>query len=169
MADKEFAGKFCKYMPVSSFPEKKGFALQASVSQDQKGRTRLFIEMAPQVKPKPPEGSTESPFDWEQKKFISLDDGEMADILACFHGYLKKVTIYHKFPVDAPPEKQKVTILNVEEGEYNKVVNWRFALSQKIGGTTVDNTENFQVYIQPGEAEVLKIFITKALEKFYRL
>ena len=45
--------KFAKYMPMGKFPDKVGYALQTSISKDKKERTRFFVEMAPQVGPKP--------------------------------------------------------------------------------------------------------------------
>jgi len=158
--------KFAKYMPMGGFPDKRGYAFQASISQDSRDRTRFFIEMAPQTKPKPKSGSTESPFDWDLKKFISLDAAEMGNLQACFRGRLNKVEIIHKFPMNAPPAEQKITGLTVEKGEWQGKANWGVSITQKMG---TEKPENYRLFISAGEVEVLMVFLTKAIAQAYEL
>ena len=156
--------KFAKYMPVGAFPAKRGYAFQASLSKDSKDRVRFFIEMAPQVGPKPKSGSSESSFDWKLKKFISLDDVEMGQIMACLRGRTKDVNIIHVYPMNAPPAEQKTSGLKVIRGEYNGQTNWGFQLMQKVGTAS---PETYQLYIQPGEAEVLMLMLEAGIRESY--
>ena len=158
--------KFAKYMPMGKFPDKVGYALQTSISKDQRERTRFFVEMAPQVAPKPKSGSSESPFDWKLKKFISLDAAEMGNLMACFRGRVGEVKIVHKFPMDAPPAQQKLTALKVKQGEFNGLPNWGFSLMQKMGD---ERPETYQLYLSAGEVEVLMIFLSTGIAENYEL
>lgn len=158
--------KFAKYMPMGNFPEKCGHALQVSVTKDGRERTRLFVEMAPQTKPKPPSGSTESPFDWQLKKFISLDENEMGLIMACFRGREKEVKIVHKYPQDAPAAKQKLTGLTVKAGEYKGKKNWGVSLMQKMGE---EAPETFNIFLSAGEVEVLMVILQYGIQQAFGL
>ncbi len=164
--------KFAKYMPMSGFPDKKGNALQISISEfagtdpQEKGTVRLFVEMAPQVKDKPPSGSSESPFDWGKKIFISLKEEEVGRILACLRSRVASAQIIHKFPIDAPKESQKTSMLSVKKGEYQGETNWQVQLKQKIG---VGEEQYFNIYIQPEDAEILIIMLEECIRKMYRM
>jgi hypothetical protein len=158
--------KFAKYMPMGGFPDKRGYALQASISTDSRERIRFFVEMAPQTKPKPKSGSTESPFDWKLKKYISLDAAEMGNLLACLRGRLQNVKIVHKFPMDAPPTEQKITGLEVKKGEYNGLPNWGVSLTQKVG---TEKPETYQLYLSAGEVEIIMAFLSSAIAQSYEL
>lgn len=165
--------KYAKYMPMSGFPDKKGTALQVSISEFGKGpdskelgTVRLFVEMAPQVKDKPPSGSTESPFDWEKKIFISLKEEEVGRVLACLRGRVAAAQIIHKFPIDAPKESQKTSMLLVKKGEYQGETNWQVQLRQKVG---LGEEQSFNIYVQPEDAEILIIILEECIRKMYRV
>jgi len=163
--------KYAKYMPMSGFPEKKGNALQVSISEygdeGQPNKTiRLFVEMAPQVKDKPPSGSSESPFDWGKKIFIALKEEEVGRILACLRCRVASAQIIHKFPIDAPKESQKTSMLSVKKGEYKDEINWQVVLKQKLG---LGEEQSFAIYLQPEDAEILVIILEECIRKMYRV
>lgn len=162
--------KYAKYMPMSGFPAKKGSALQISISENKKDElnpiTRLFVEMAPQVKDKPPSGSSESPFSWEKKIYISLKEEEVGQFLAVFRGTLQGVDIIHKFPIDGPPENQKLSTLSIVSGDFNGKPNWKVALRQKVGN---EEAVMLQVFLQPEDVEVLVVILQECIRRMYRL
>jgi len=159
--------KYAKYMPMSGFPAKRGSALQISTSVlKDKETVRLFVEMAPQIKDKPPSGSTESPFDWNQKIFMALKEEEVGRFLACLRGRVGEMNLIHKFPIDAPKEEQKTSKLLVKQGEYNDTINWLVNLKQKIG---LNDEVGYSVYLQPEEAEILIVLLEDCIRKMYRL
>lgn len=160
--------KYSKYVPFSGFPEKKGSALQVSISKmkDKDETVRLFIEMAPQVKDKPASGSNESPFSWDSKIFIALKEEEVGKLLACFRGRLPSVDIIHKFPIDAPPETQKTSTLSLKEGEYKGTINWQIQLRQKVG---MADGVSLGLYLQPEDAEILVVLLQECVRQMYRL
>lgn len=56
----------------------------------------IFINAAKQVRPKPPAGSTDSPFDWKDKLTFMINVGEMAQVAAFIRGMIKEpVKFYH--------------------------------------------------------------------------
>lgn len=159
--------KFAKYMPMGAYPQKVGHALQASVTTDKRERVRFFVEMAPQTGPKPPSGSSESPFDWDKKKFISLDENEMGHLLSVFRGREKEIKIVHKYPHDAPAAQQKMTALTVVyNGEYNGKKNWGVSLMQKMGEA---KPETYNIFINAGEVELLMIMLQYGVQRAYDL
>lgn len=158
--------KFAKYMPMSGFPQQVGHALQASITTDKRERVRFFIEMAPQTSAKPPSGSTESPFDWERKKFISLDDNEMGQLLSVFRGREQEIKIIHKYPNNVPASQQKLTGLTIRKGEFKGKVNWSVSLMQKMGD---DKPETYQIYLGPGEVEVFMILLQNGISQSFEL
>lgn len=164
----EYVKKFAKYLPMGGFPSKKGSALQVSVSKLKNGSHRLFVEMAPQVKDKPPSGSSESPFDWGQKIFIALKEEEVGKLLALFRRRIKKVDIIHKFPMDAPPEQQKMTTLSLQEGEYKGkgVINWGLKLRQKMGN---QEAQQEQLFLQAEDVEILMVILQECVKRMYNL
>lgn len=162
----EYAKKFAKYLPMGNFPTKKGAALQVSISQLKNKSWRLFIEMAPQTKAKPPSGSSVSPFDWDKKIFIALKEEEVGKLLALFRRRIKKVDIIHKFPMDAPPEQQKTTTLNITEGMYKDVVNWGVRLKQGMGR---ESPQQEQLFLQAEDVEILMVILQKCIENMYNL
>lgn len=162
----EYAKKFAKYLPMGGFPTKRGAALQISISQLKNKSWRLFLEMAPQTKPKPPSGSTASPFDWEKKIFIALKEEEVGKLLALFRRRIRKVDIIHKFPMDAPPEQQKTTTLQVTEGMYKDVVNWGLRLKQGMGRET---PQQEQLFLQVEDVEILMVILQKCIERMYNI
>lgn len=161
---RRFFGKFCKYLPMSG--EKRGSALQASISKLSNSVVRFFIEMAPQTKAKPKAGSNESPFDWDKKIFISLKEEEVGKILALFSGRTNKVDVIHKFPIDAPPEQQRTTILSIGESKYNEAVNWFVRLKQTVGNNP---SQQLQIFLQPEDVEILIVMLRKCIEQMYNL
>ena len=163
----EYAKKFAKYLPMGDFPNKKGGALQVSISQLKNNKSwRLFIEMAPQTKAKPPSGSTVSPFDWEKKIFIALKEEEVGKLLALFRRRIKKVDIIHKYPMDAPPEQQKTTTLSITEGMYRDVVNWGVRLKQGMGRET---PQQEQLFLQAEDVEILTVILQTCIKRMYNL
>lgn len=166
-SNKPVQKKFAKYLPMSGFPQKRGTALQISIVKiKDSDNVRLFAEFAPQVKDKPPSGSTDSPFSWEQKIFIALKEEEVGKLLSVFRGRLKSAEIIHKFPIDAPKDKQKISTLIVAENEYNGVLNWKFGLSQKVGAA---DAMYLQTYLQPEDVEILVVMLQECIKKMYRL
>jgi hypothetical protein len=158
--------KFAKYLPMPGFPTKVGTALQISITSTKDNVVKLFVELAPQVKNKPPTGSSESPFSWEKKIFISLKDEEVAKLLTVFKGRVKSTQIIHKFPIDGPAETQKTSTLTVAESEYNGNINWKLGLGQKIG----NGEQNFlQIYLQEEDIEILVVLLTECLKRMYNL
>lgn len=162
----EYAKKYAKYLPMGGFPQKKGSALQVSISETRSKVVRLFIEMAPQTKAKPPSGSTESPFDWDKKIFIALKEEEVGQVLALLRGRLDKVDIIHKHPIDAPPEQQKTTTINLTKGSYQGKVNWGLRLKQQMGKNPAQQE---QLYLQVEDAEILMVILQECLRRMYRL
>ncbi|MHC5056390.1 MAG: hypothetical protein ACYTKD_16965 [Planctomycetota bacterium] len=162
----EYAKKFAKYLPMGGFPQKKGAALQVSISKLKSGSTRLFVEMAPQTKAKPPSGSSASPFDWDQKIFIALKEEEVGKLLALFRNRLSKVDIIHKYPMDAPPEQQKTTTLRLTAGDYNGVPNWGVQLRQAMGK---EKPQQEQLYLQPEDVEILMVILQTCVQRMYNL
>lgn len=159
--------KYAKYMPMSGFPAKKGNALQISISQlKDSDVVRLFVEMAPQTKDKPPSGSSESPFDWGLKCFIALKEEEVGRMLACFRGRVPDVSIIHKHPIDAPEDKQKVSKLNLKSGEYQGERNWQINLRQKSG---LNEEVSFNMYLQPEDTELLIVILEECVRRMYQL
>lgn len=156
--------KFAKYMPMGDFPARKGSAMQVSLARMDNEKVRLFIEMAQQTKPKPPSGSYESPFDWKEKIFISLKEEEVGNILACLHGRKPEVDIIHKYPMNAPTEKQKTTTLKVKQGEFRNEMNWGFSIRQKIGN---GDAVSVNIYVGVGDVEILMMYCLEALKAMY--
>ena len=163
----EYAKKFAKYLPMGAFPTKRGSALQVSISQQKNNKSwRLFIEMAPQTKAKPPAGSSVSPFDWGKKIFIALKEEEVGKLLALFRGRIKKVDIIHKYPMDAPADQQKTTTLRLSEGEYNGKINWGCQLRQEVGR---EGPQQEQLFLQLEDVEILMVILQKCVERMYNL
>ena len=122
--------------------------------------------MAPQTKAKPPSGSSVSPFDWDKKIFIALKEEEVGKLLALFRRRINKVDVIHKYPIDAPAEQQKTTILNVSEGEYNGVVNWGVRLKQKMGN---QDAQQEQLFLQVEDVEILMVILQTCVQRMYNL
>jgi hypothetical protein len=165
--------KFAKYMPMSGFPAKKGQALQISITEyksdgkpDSPPTVRLFVEFAPQVKDKPASGSSESPFDWAKKIFISLKEEEVGLLLATLRGRVQSGQVIHKFPIDAPEDTQKTSTLNVKSGEYNGETNYQISLRQKVG---LGESISYAIYLQPAEAEIVIVILEECIRRMYRL
>lgn len=159
--------KYSKYLPMTGFPEKRGSALQVSISElKDSDSVRLFVEMAPQTKEKPPAGSSESPFDWTLKSYIALKEEEVGKVLACLRGRIESADIIHKYPIDGPPEKQKTSRLSIKIGEFQGKTNWQVSLNQRVG--TGDNV-SLVIYLQPEDTEILVVILEECIRQMYRL
>jgi len=160
----EFAKPFAKYMPLAKFPEKKGCALQCVTIETKSGVKRFLIEMAPQVKPKPPSGSTASPFSWENKIKIALKEEEVGAFMATLRRRSKQLSVIHKYPIDAPKETQRLSTLKIEERMNQGICNWQLRLSQKVG---LGEAQAYTIYLQPSDAEILMVLLEDCIKRMY--
>lgn len=156
-----FKNKFEKYMPSTKFPEVKGNALQMGVSvKKNKKDIGVIVEMAKQNKAQ--EGRGANCFDWPSKLLMSLGPNDVATILGYIVGRSKECKLIHKYPVDGPAEQQKTTVLELK---YSDKSDLGFKLSQKKPGE--HEFAQVQVYLTPGEIEVLDVLLRHVLIKMY--
>ena len=75
------------YKPMSNG---KGSAFQFRISRKKSGEPCLMIEGCPQNGPKPPPGSSNSPFNWKEEKVIMMfNNNECGDIISYIVGFEK--------------------------------------------------------------------------------
>jgi len=170
MTIQTFAKKFAKYMPMASFPEKRGSALQIGISEYQREnkstKTVVMLEMVHQSKPKPPTGSTESGFDWAKDKiFMSLKDLEIAGIIGVIIGIKDELKVIHKHPIDGPEEQQKSSTLEVRMNDFRGTKNLLIKMGQKKPGST--EYTSVQIALQPEDFIVLRLILEGAIKKIY--
>lgn len=155
--------KFIKYAPVSTFPDKKGYAIQFGASLRRDKGIKGTVEMAVQTKPKPSAGSSESPFDWKDSKlFMQLNAMEIGQILALFRGRLKEVKIIHKSPIDGAEDIQTVSNLTLTESPTGDI---GVSMQQKKPGSK--EFVRYNIYLKPEDVEILFILFTEILKYMY--
>lgn len=160
MEEPAIKNKFEKYMPSTKFPEVKGNALQIGAALKKNKDICVIVEMAKQNKAQEARGA--NCFDWKSKIIMSLGVADIATILGYIVGRSKECKLIHKYPVDGPAEQQKTTVL---EFKYSDKSDLGVKLSQRKAGE--HEFAMMQVYLTPGEIEVLDVLLRHVLVKMY--
>lgn len=143
-----------------------GFQFRYGIKNKDDARRRepvMFIEATRQSGPKPKPGSTQSPFNWEDKTIVMMNTDELGQIVAFISGLdkVKKTdknpyqrSFYHKHDSG----DKRITIEKPEPD--NKWQNWKFTISKGKG-------DFLQVYMTPGEVYQLKLLCEKIIMEFF--
>lgn len=147
------------YRPNSD--KTKGFAVQFKKSANKRGLPCLRVEAALQTGEKPPPGSTESPFDWENKLTMSIELGEIGQLMAVTQCRQNDLKLYHKF--QEKDGNVKDTSLSVQWTEYQGKKNLTFNMSQKRG----DDSKNVRLFLSQGEVSLWQEMMSMIVREYY--
>lgn len=137
----------------------KGSAFQFKPGFDKRERMAIFVEAVNQTGPKPPPGSSDSPFDWKQKIIMMLNVDEVAELAASIRGLSrKKIEYTHQ---TGEGDKSKVSYLSVAPSTNKEYDNWAVHFSVK----TVEGVKTVNGFISPGQLYQVLHLIDLCIER----
>lgn len=144
---------------------KNGSAFQFSVGTKRNSKIPvMFIEAVAQSKPKPPPGSSESPFDWKNDKItMMLNVDELGDVAACVAGLNRKALEFvHTSNYD---DNKKTSVFKLSPpitDEQKKWGNWGI----EVKSTTAEGTRQVRGFLEPKFIYRLKMLADDIIKKF---
>lgn len=154
------------YKPNSD--QSRGAAFQFGFGRKRsKNIPAVYIDATRQSKPKPPPGSSESPFVWDGEKItMMLNVNELADIGALISRVLtpKKLVFKHTSERDGTKVDAIFEISPPLDEQAKKYGNWSIRMSVGAKG----NIKNVQTFMTPGEIYLLKSLIDFTLNAYLR-
>jgi hypothetical protein len=123
----------------------KGCAFQFKPGTSKRGKWVVFVEATNQTGPKPPPGSTDSPFDWSKKILMMLSVDEVSELAASIRGISRKpIKFTHQLQDDSGTKLSYLTIAPSENKEYD---NWSVSFSVK----RADILTKVNGFVSPGQ------------------
>ena len=132
-----------------------GVAFQFRVGQKRNSSIPvMFIEAVRQSKPKPPPGSTESPFNWKDDKIVMmLNPDELGKLAACICGLDRKpIDFTHQSESNGEEKTSFFKLTPPATEEQKKYGNWGISVSIK----TPTINKSVAGFIDPGVVYRLK-------------
>jgi hypothetical protein len=147
---------------------KNGSAFQFSIGTKRNSKVPvMFVEGVRQSKPKPPAGSTESPFNWKEEKLtMMLNVDELGQLAACITGLTtKELKFVHASEPNGVKKTSTLRLSPPMTDEQLKFGNWSLSMS-----TTVDSvTKSVNGYIDPGSIYRIKVLADDILSAYNHL
>ena len=125
----------------------------------------IYINATKQSKPKPSAGSTESPFDWDNKISMMLNVDELGEIGAYIRGMsTKSINLVHKSERDGLKVTVNFTLNKPDTPKAKEYGNWSCALNIKYENGTKDSVP---IFLTPGQVYQFLSLIDGTMTKYY--
>lgn len=127
----------------------------------------VYIDATRQSKPKPPAGSSESPFVWDGEKItMMLNVNELSELGSLISRIMtpKKLVFKHTSERDGTKVNAVFEISPPLDAAAQKYGNWSIKMS--VG--TTGNMKSVQCFMTPGEVYLLKSLIDFTLNAYLR-